>query len=123
MAASNALGSPQVNTSYGAATKANAKSTTGRLVSLLVTNANSVVRYFQIHNKATAPAGSDTPVRSWPIPAGSANNPGALLLDLQFFGPGGYALATGIGWAISTTASTFTDSATAADHNVDLSWV
>lgn len=110
--------SPTVFTGYGAATKALVKASPASLVSLYASNVNAAVRYLQVHNKATAPAGTDVPVLSFPIPAGSATVPASVLLDSDFF-EGGYYLSTGLGWAISTTVATFTDSATASEHVVN----
>lgn len=114
--------SPSNYKDNGSVTKANVKATPGNVYSVRVTNANSSARYFQIHNKATAPAAADTASRYWIVPAGSANNPGILELDSKYFAPS-WRLSTGIGWAISTTATTFTDSATAGDHTYDINYV
>lgn len=108
-----------LTTNFGAATKANVKAAAGNIVRVIFTNTNAAVRYGQIHNKATAPAGTDVPIISLPIPGGSVNSPGILSVDL----PESQAFATGIGWAISTTVATFTDSATASDHSVHLWYV
>ena len=97
-------------------TKALVKGSAGNVFSILISNANATIRYFQLHNKATAPAATDVPIYSIPIPAGTANAPGIVILDDAFFTRGGYYFSTGIGWAISTTYATFTDSATASEH-------
>lgn len=107
---------------FGTVTKANIKATPGNVYSVACYNENAAVRYFQLHNKATAPAAGETPVFSYPVPAGSANNPGSIQFDSTWFGPSHY-FATGIGWAISTTEATFTDSATAAEHGARVRYV
>jgi hypothetical protein len=112
-----------VNTSFGSATKANAKSTPGNILTAFCSNANATVRYFQIHNKATAPAGTNVPIMEFPVPAGTANNPGVLMLDNDFFLQNGYYLSLGVGWAISTTNSAFTDSATASEHEIMIGYI
>ncbi len=56
-----------------------------------------------------------------PIPAGTANNPGVLLLTSEFYAPSSYQ-ATGVTWAITTTNATCT-AATASDHNVIVRYV
>lgn len=104
-------------------TKANIKATPGNIFSVYVTNDNAAVRYLQIHNKATAPAAGDAPVEVFKIPAGTANNPGVLILDEGFFARGGLHLSTGIGFAISTTLATFTDSATASEHLITVQYI
>lgn len=110
------------STSFGTATKANAKSTPGQAMAVYVTNANAAVRFFQIHDKATAPAGTNVPVFSVPIPAGTANNPGTVIIDNAFFLQNGLACTLGVGWAVSTTVATFTDSATASEHVVNVGY-
>lgn len=106
----------------GSVTKANIKASAGNVYSIRVTNTNAAVRYFQLHNKATAPAAGETAQASYLIPAGTATNPGVLELLSTFFAPSAY-FATGIGWAISTTDTTFTDSATASEHKKTVRYV
>lgn len=105
----------------GSVTKASVKASTGNVFSLRVTNANAAVRYFQIHNKATAPAATDVPIRYFIIPAGTAAQPAILELDKNYFNQA-INCSTGIGWAISTTATPFTDAATAGEHTYDLNY-
>lgn len=106
----------------GTVTKANIKATAGNVYSLRFTNANAAVRWLQLHNKATAPAPADAAQLYFLIPAGTATQPGVLELSLEFFAQSEY-FAAGIGWAVSTTATTFTDSATAADHTTLVRYV
>lgn len=101
----------------GSVTKANVKTTPGNVYSIRVTNANAAVRYFQLHNKATAPAAAETAQQYFLLPAGTAAQPSVLELGTEWFMPSEY-FTTGIGWAISTVAATFTDSATTTDHTV-----
>jgi hypothetical protein len=114
--------SPSNYKDKGTVTKANVKNAAGSVFSLRVTNANAAIRYFQLHNKATAPTATETASRYWVIAAGSATAPAELKLTINDFAPSWY-LSTGIGWAISTTADTFTDSATAGDHTYDINYV
>lgn len=106
---------PTVYKDAGTVTKANIKVTPGNVYSIRFTNTNAAVRYFQLHNKATAPAAADTAQCYWVIPAGTTTVPAVLELEMTYFAPSEY-FTTGIGWAVSTTATTFTDSATASDH-------
>jgi hypothetical protein len=106
----------------GSVTKAVVKAGTGNVYSIRVTNANAAVRYFQLHNKTTAPAGTDTAQLYFLVPAGTATAPGVLVLDMEFFAPSEY-FSTGIGWAISTTSTAFTDSATAADTTTTIRYI
>lgn len=92
------------------------KSSPGNVLSFYVTNDNAAVRYFQLHNKTTAPVATNVPLLSFKIPAGTANNPGVLQLGEGFFTPTGTFFSTGIGYAISTTLGTFTNAATASEH-------
>lgn len=114
---------PSVYNALTLVTKANVKATTGNVFSVHVTNDNAAVRYFQLHNKATAPAAAEVPVEVFKIPAGTANNPGVLSLDESHFARGGSHFTTGIGFAISTTLGTFTDSATASEHLVNIKYI
>lgn len=104
-------------------TKRNSKNSAGNVFGFYVTNDNAAVRYFQIHNKASAPAGGDVPVLSFKIPAGTANNPGVLVIGRDVLGAGGHYLSTGVSWALSTTYGTFTDSATNTEHIVALKYI
>lgn len=115
--------SPSVYAPMTQVTKSLLKSTGGNVFSAYVTNDNAAVRYFQIHNKATAPAATDVPYLSLKIPAGTANNPGVLILDDAFFSKGGRYCNVGAGWAISSTFGTFTDAATASEHIVVINWI
>lgn len=105
----------------GAATKANIKAAAGQVSSIRVTNANAALRYFQLHDKATAPAAADTALRSWITPAGTATVPTVLILNRENFDDC-VRFGTGIGFAVSTTDTTFTDSATAAEHVVEVNY-
>lgn len=106
--------SPTTFKDNGTATTFSVKAAAGNVYSLRVTNANAAVRYVQIHNKASAPSGGETAQQYWLIPAGTATQPGILELDTTFLAPSEYC-ATGIGLAISTTATTYT-AATNGDH-------
>lgn len=94
-----------------------AKAAPGNLLAIRATNINAAIRYLQIHNKASAPAGGDTALISIPIPAGSATAPAVVTLGNEFFGNNGLSLTTGIAVGISTAATTFT-AATTTDHVV-----
>jgi hypothetical protein len=115
--------SPSVYSALTQVTKANIKSSTGNVFGFYITNDNAAVRYFQLHNKATAPAGTDVPIYSFKVPAGTANNPGVLVIGTEFFTGPGKNFSTGIGWAISTTFGTFTDSATNTEHIVYVHYI
>lgn len=104
----------------GTITKANIKTSGGRVRGLIITNANAAVRYFLIHNKATAPVATDVPDMWFLLPAGTAAAPSRIEVSEALFGTPGRQLTTGLGWAVSTTATTFTDAATAADHTVTI---
>lgn len=97
----------------GTVTKAVLKAAPGNVFAARVTNANAALRYFQIHNKATAPVGTEVPVLSFPIPVSG----GVMTVGNEFLA-GAQACTAGVAWAISTTHTTFTDSATANEHTV-----
>lgn len=92
------------------------KNAAGNLLSVRVTNANVAARWLQIHNKATAPVGGDTADDYFLIPAGSVAQPATLELGKDFFQESHY-VDTGLGIAISTTATTYT-AATNGDHSL-----
>lgn len=113
---------PLRSNSFGTALSAVASTQPSAVVAAYASNANAAVRYFQLFNRATALAGGETPLASFPIPAGTTNTPGVLLLNSAFFAPSSYQ-STGTVWAISTTNATYTSTATAADHNVVVRYV
>lgn len=90
----------------------------GNVYAVQATNANAAVRYLQLHNKATAPAGGDVPEYSFPIPASG----GVVRVGEEFFGREGQYFTTGISFGISTTQNTFTDSATDSEHSTVVHW-
>jgi hypothetical protein len=102
---------PTLYTNLGAATKANIKATPGIVVSIYGFNANNAVRYLQLHNKATAPAGTDVPLYSFLVYGN-----GSVVIGSDFWTQNGAYFSTGIGFAWSTTYASFTDSATTGDH-------
>lgn len=108
--------------SLGTVVAACPKASPGWFLSVYVTNKNAALRYFQLHNKATAPVNTDVPIMSIPIDAGSATVPGKLSLPDGVFGQGGRFCSVGVSWAISTTEATLT-TATAADHDITGSYV
>ncbi len=115
---------PVSGTTYAASTFAvfgtnvalSAKATAGNLFSIYATNINGAIRYLQVHNKASAPASTNVPVISLPIPAGTATVPGSLKIGRDILGEGGHYLDTGVSIGISTTEATFT-AATTTDHD------
>ncbi len=103
---------PTLYTYYAAAiTKALISTGTHNAFSFVVFNNNIAVRYFQLHNKATAPVATDVPLLSFPVPA-----LGSLVLGAEWFTSNGIYFSLGLGWFISTTIATATDAATASDH-------
>lgn len=109
--------SAEASTSFGALAVDTAKAAPGVVKSIYVSNMNAAVRYFQLHNKATDPVNTDVPLFSFPVPAGTATNPGTLILGQDFFTAIGTDFTTGVAWAVSSTNATLT-LATASDHNV-----
>ena len=112
---------PSTHQDAGTATTLNVKATAGSVYSIRVTNINAAIRYFQLHNTATTPAGAAVPQMWFPVPAGTATQPAVLELSLDWFAPA-ERFATGIAWAWSTTAATYT-AATAGDHATQVRYV
>lgn len=116
--------SPSLYTNFGADTKENIKASKAQVKGLIFTSVNAGLRYLQLFNKATAPiAGTDVPLFSFKVPAGAATSPAYLTLDITAFGGQGSNLfSAGLSWAVSTTQGSFTDSATASDHDLHLQY-
>ena len=112
MAGDNTYSPNAPYTNFGAAVTQNVKSTSANIYGIYATNANAAVRYIQIHNTATTPAGGAVPVMSFAIPALGGDK----VIDHAFLVGAGVNLATGAAMAVSTTAGTYT-AATAAEHN------
>ena len=96
---------------FGAANQGVLKASTGAVFKVYCYNKSSSTRFFQIHNKATAPINTDVPIESFPIAANTA-----LILDSTFWGATGRVCSTGVAWAFSSTEATLT-LATAADQS------
>jgi hypothetical protein len=105
---------PSLSTDFGTVTKANVKGSAGNVLAVHVHNANAAGRFFLIHNKSSAPVATDVPRVSLWVPPNSART-------ITFRGSGLYC-SSGIGWSFGTTAGTFTDSATAAEHGVTVEY-
>lgn len=87
-----------------------AKAAAGNVFACGGYNKNGSTRYFQIFNKASAPAGSDVPVYSFPVATGARFEIGE-----SIFGESGQNFSTGIAWGWSTASGSFT-AATTTDH-------
>ena len=103
---------PYFDASWGVVTAKSLKPIHGKLLRFIMINRNAAVRYGNIHNKSSIPLATEVPLISLPIPAGTANNPGVLSVDIAE----GQLFSNGIGWSISTVEAVFTDSATASEH-------
>lgn len=109
--------SPTLFTNYGANLTLNVKAAAGNVYSIHAQNINAALRYVQIHNTATTPAGGAVPLVSFPIPV-----TGLINIDHDMLPAGGLYCSTGIAFAISTTLATYTASATANEHNVFITY-
>jgi len=92
----------QANTTFlnsAATTNATSvKASSGVLVSVQVSNINAAARFLKLYNKASAPTvGTDVPVLTIPIPAGSVVSPA--------INANGVTFATGIAFAITAAAA------------------
>lgn len=95
---------------------ANAKPSGGNVFSFVVINTTASIRYFQLHNTATTPAGGATATQKFLVPANDS-----IVIGTDYFGPGGLNFATGIAVANSTTAATYT-AGSAGDLLLDLNY-
>jgi len=93
------------------------KASAGKLYSLVAGNISAGAKYLKLYNKASAPTvGTDTPVMTIPIPAGSA-----VSLDL---GAVGVAFSAGIAYAITGAGAVSDTTAVAAgDVVVNLGYI
>ncbi len=108
---------PSLFTNYGANLTLNVKAGAGNVYSIHAQNTNAAIRYIQIHNTATTPAGGAVPLVSFAIPAASFKD-----IDHKMLPAGGVYCSTGIAFAISTTLATYTASATANEHNTFITY-
>lgn len=108
--------SPTVFTNYGANATLNVKATAGNVFSIYCQNTNASVRYIQIHNTTTTPGGGAIPVVSFMIPGS-----GAVFIDHTMLPAGGAYFSTGIAFAFSTTAGTYT-AGTAGEQNTFITY-
>lgn len=116
------IGTTYTHTLYtyfaGAITKALILTGNRQVFSFTVTNRNAAARYLGLHNKATAPVAGEAPLLVFMVPAGST-----LTIGNQFFTDAGINFSLGLGWSIGTTVATFTDSATASEHEVQVQYL
>ncbi len=86
-----------------------------RLRHITVNNVNAAVRYLHLYDKATAPtAGTDTPVLTIPIPAGTSR-------DIPH-GNGGFVFELGLGYSLTTSISGASGNVSANEHVVSLGY-
>jgi len=92
------------------------------LTRFVMINRNAAVRFCQIRNSASAPVAGTILVAkdeiSLPIPAGTANNPGTLSIELAE----GQLFEKGLAWDISTAETVYT-APTATEHTTHLWYV
>ncbi len=91
-------------TNLGANATLNVKASAGSVLSCVCINTNAAVRYLQLHNTATVPADQAAPVYSFPVPPGGYG----IGIGTDIFTAAGVAFSTGIAFAFSTTANTYT---------------
>lgn len=92
------------------------KASAGTVNHIVVNNINAAVRYFKLYNKASAPTvGTDTPVLTLAIPAGSVQS--------IVLGTRGLRLGTGIAYALTTGITVAdTGAVSASEHAVHISY-
>lgn len=109
---------PLVTTTYswsrfqnlGANATLNVKSSPGNLYSIYCHNLAGVIRFFQVFNTTTIPAGGAVPIYSFLVPISAS-----IIVDSAFFGSTGMNFSTGLAFAFSTTEATM-NTGSAADH-------
>lgn len=117
---------PTSSTMYsagGTTVSAAVKASAGRLFSVhaRISHATAAGAWLMLFDKASAPAGGDTPVwRCW-IQANTATNISAEA-GRDFFGPQGLAFAAGLSWGVSTTAATYTAIGAVVNGHINISY-
>ena len=84
------------------AVSASVKASSGKVVTAVVTNSTATGVYFQIHDKASAPASTEVPLVSVYVPGNTT---------FQFQKDYSIYCATGIAFGTSSTAATYTAAA------------
>ena len=87
----------------GANATLNVKPAAGMVFSLSCYNVNAADRFIQLHDTATVPASSDVPKVSILVPTGAQ-----VIVGTDFFTNEGINFTSGIAFAFSTTAATYT---------------
>lgn len=115
--------SASMYTKGGTTVSANVKASAGRVlsVSARISHATAAGAWFQLFNKASAPAGGDACIWQMWVQVNTAQN---LTVDAgrDHFGPQGFACSAGISWGISTTADTYTAIGAVVNGAVNISY-
>lgn len=106
--------SPSVFTNFGANATLNVKASAGNVYAIDCQNTNAAIRYIQLHNTTTTPAGGAVPLLSFAIPASSSRT-----ITHDTLVAGGANFSTGIAFAFSTTLGTYT-AGTAAEQSTTI---
>ena len=107
----------------GTTVSANVKASAGRLFSVhaRISHATAAGAWLMLFDKASAPAGGDTPFwRCW-IQVNTATNISAEA-GRDIFGPQGFAFANGLSWGVSTTPGTYTAIGAVVNGHVNISY-
>lgn len=115
--AASSTNSPTIFTNFGANATLNVKASVGNVLSTLCQNLNASMRYLQLHNTATVPAGGAVPVISIPIQGSTTT-----VIGSDFYTLAGVNFSTGIAFAFSTTSGTYT-AGTASDQMTTVCYV
>jgi len=106
---------PAIATLYsnlGTAAAGVAKASAGELLALCGHNLSTVgTRYLQVFDRAAAPETGAVPVLFFPVFSGNS-----FVIGNQFFGALGIRFSSGIAWAWSTTAKTYSAVASPSEH-------
>lgn len=107
----------------GTTVSASVKASAGRLFSVhaRISHATAAGAWLMLFDKASAPAGGDTPIwRCW-VQVNTATNISAEA-GRDFFGPQGLAFAAGLSWGVSTTAATYTAIGAVVNGHINISY-
>lgn len=88
---------------YGANATLNVKGTAANVYSVYCHNLNAAIRYIQLHNTATVPAGGAVPIKSYLVKATDS-----VFIGSDILGQLGDVFTLGVAFAFSTTEGTYT---------------
>lgn len=107
---------PTLFSNFGTDPDVSIKGSAGNVFGITCHNLNAAARFFQLHNKASAPGAGETPLLTFLVPGSSM-----IVIGQELFGPNGVYFSTGIASGFSTTEATYT-AGTSTDQFVQVTY-